>query len=195
MHIDGSRFRACPAVVLITAALLCGSAACFAQNSDLNLAIHANDRGSASEIGLPAYPGAALVKGTDDDSAADLGFTFGDTHFRLVVAKYVTADSPDRVLAFYRKPLFQYGDVLECNHGKPAGALSRTHSGLTCSDNEDGSAASGVNMNSSGHHDLRSGSPHQFRIVAIDESIPKSTRFVLLYVEVPKGKPQEGKSK
>jgi hypothetical protein len=195
MRIDGSRFQAYPAVVLFAAALVCGSAASFAQNSDFNLAIHASDRGSASEIGLPAYPGAALAKGTDNDSSADLGFAYGDTHFRLVVAKYVTPGSPDKVLAFYRKALSQYGDVLECSHDKPVGALSRTRNGLTCSDQEDGSAASTGDADSSGHHDLRSGSPHQFRIVSIDESNPKSTRFVLVYVELPKDKPQEGKSK
>ena len=195
MPIDGSRFRACPAVVLFIAALLCGGAASFAQNSDFNLAIHASDRGTAAEIGLPAYPGAALDKGTDNSSAADLGFAYGDTHFRLVVAKYVTADSPERVLAFYRKPLSQYGDVLECNQGKPVGALSATHGGLTCSDQEDGNATSNGNIDFSGHHDLRSGSPRRFRIVGIDESNSKSTRFVLVYIELPKDKDQEGKPK
>jgi len=195
MRVDRYQFQAYPAVVLFTAALLCGAAASLAQNSDFNLAIHASDRGSAAEIGLPTYPSAAPVKGTDNDSSADLGFALGDTHFRLVVAKYVTPDSPDRVLAFYRKPLSQYGDVLECNQGKPVGGLTVTRGGLTCSDQEDGNATSNGNADSSGHRNLRSGSPHLFRIVAIDESNSKSTRFVLVYVELPKDKPQDGKSR
>ncbi len=195
MRFLGSRIKAYPKVVLLAAALLCGGAACSAQNSDFNLAIHASGRGSAAEIGLPAYPGAALVNGTDNNSSADLGFAFGDTHLRLVVAKYVTPDSPDRVLAFYRKPLSQYGDVLECNQGKPVGGLSATHGGLTCSGQVDGNTASAVNMDSSGRHDLRSGSPRRFRIVGIDESNSKSTRFALVYVELPRDKDQEGRPK
>jgi hypothetical protein len=50
-------------------------------------------------------------------------------------------------------------------------------------------------MDSSGHHDLRSGSPRRFRIVLIDESNPKSTKFVLVYVELPNDKDREGKPK
>jgi hypothetical protein len=99
------------------------SAVSFGQDSGINLALHANSHASAADIGLPAYPGATLFKDTDNDSAADLGLTLGDFHFSLMAVNYVTSDSPTQVLAFYRKPLSRYGQVLECDHGKPVGAF------------------------------------------------------------------------
>src|ERR1039457_6142650 len=99
MHLPSCRFHAFPLISLFAAVLSCSGTASYAQNSDFKLELHANKHVSATEIGLPAYPGATLAKETDDHNTADLGFTFGNTHFRIMVAKYVTADSPDRVLA------------------------------------------------------------------------------------------------
>ena len=56
-----------------------------------------------ASLGLPIYPGAARVK--DEDSATvDLGFA-GENGVRIVVAKFETADSLERVTAFYRSSL------------------------------------------------------------------------------------------
>jgi hypothetical protein len=184
-----------PVFVSFAAVLFLGSTAAVAQNSDFKLELHANKHVSATEIGLPAYPGATLVKETDDDNTADLGFTFGNTHFRLMVAKYITTDTPDRVLAFYRKPLSRYGEVLECNHGQSIGALTVTHSGLTCSEQKEGGLTVTDHGLSSDGHELRVGSPHQFRIVCIDESRPQSTRFWLLFIELPKDNDKDKESK
>jgi len=156
-----------------------------AQNSDFNLELHAKKNVTASQIGLSDYPGATPVKQNDDDSNADFGFSFGKTHFRILVAKYTTTDTPDQVLAFYHKSLSHYGEVLECNNDKPVGNLTVTRSGLTCSGQEDGGQSASDNGSSDGH-DLRAGSPHQFRIAAIDEFHPHSTRFELVFIELPK---------
>jgi hypothetical protein len=172
---------ALPAIVLFAAVVSCGGIASLAQNSSVNLALHANSHASAADIGLPAYPGASLYKDADNDSAADLGLTVGDFHFSLMAVNYVTSDSPAQVLAFYRKPLSQYGEVLECNHGKPVGALTVARSGLTC-----GHVQLSGNTNSSTDHELRAGTPHQYRIVGIDDSHPGSTRFGLVYLELPR---------
>jgi hypothetical protein len=153
----------------------------LAQNSGVDLALHANSNASAAKIGLPAYPGAAFYKDSDNDSAADLGLTFNDFHFSLLAANYVTSDSPDKVLSYYRKPLSRYGEVLECNQGNPVGTLKVTRSGLTC-----GEAQGNGNANPSTGHELRAGSPNQFRIVGIDDSHTGSTRFGLVYLELPK---------
>jgi hypothetical protein len=155
--------------------------ASLAQNSGVDLALHANSNASAVKIGLPAYPGATFYKDADNDSAADLGLTINEFHFSLLAANYVTSDSPEKVLAFYRKPLSRYGEVLECNQGNPVGGLKVTRSGLTC-----GQAEGNGNSNSSTNHELRAGSPNQFRIVGIDDSHPGATRFGLVYLELPK---------
>jgi hypothetical protein len=173
-------FRVLPVVALFAAILFCPSRALIGQDSDVNLALHAHSHASAAEAGLPAYPGATLYK-DDHDTSADLGVTVGDFHMSLIAVKYVTSDSPERVLAFYRKPLSRYGEVLECDHGKPVGALTTTRSGLTC-----GQAQVGGNSSSSTDHEIRAGVPNQYRIVGIDESQPGSTRFDLVYLDLPK---------
>jgi hypothetical protein len=153
-------------MVLIVAILAACSASCVAQNSDskknsdFNLALHANTHVTAGDIGLPEYPGAAPYKNPDDkdsDSAVDLGFSFGNVHFLVKAASYITHDSPAQVLDFYRKPLSHYGQVLECDHGHPVGSLTVTRTGLTC--NDDAGVNSGSKDDSSGGHELRAGRP------------------------------------
>jgi hypothetical protein len=186
MRIASSRFYGFASSVLFAAALTLGGASSNAQSADFKLELHADSHGSAAEVGLPAYPGATLDKDTDNSSAADLGFTFGDTRFRLIVAKYRTKDSPEKVFEFYRKPLLRFGEVLECNQGKPVGSPNATKSGLTCSGDKEGHLTITDDKVLSNHHELRVGSPHQFRIVSFDEPDYGFTRFVLVYVEVPK---------
>lgn len=159
-----------------------GGATSFAQKSDGDIELHANSHASAASIGLPLYPGATLYKDKDNDSGGDLGLSVGDFHFSLMAVNYATKDSPEQVLNFYRKPLSNYGQVLECDHGKPVGSLTITRSGLTCDQKEGGNTSS----DSSSGHEIRAGSPNKFRIVGIDESHSGSTRFALVYLEVPK---------
>lgn len=176
-------FSAFLAAAMLAVLILCGDTASFAQNSDGNVELHANSHASASGIGLPVYPGATLYKSKDNDSGGDLGLSFGDFHFSLMAINYVTKDSPEQVLHFYRKPLSHYGQVLECDHGKPVGSLTATRSGLTCDQKDSGNTAS----DSSSGHEIRAGSPQKFRIVGIDESSHAGlTRFALVYLELPK---------
>ena len=110
--------RAGRLVVGLSAALvLSGCGILLAQDSGakdegVNLSLHANSHGTAAAIGLPVYPGATPYvdpKDKDNDSAADIGFTFGDFHFSVIAVSYVTGDPAARVLEFYRKPLSHYG--------------------------------------------------------------------------------------
>lgn len=171
------------AMVLLAIITFCGSATSFGQNSDGDVELHANSHASAAGIGLPVYPGATVYKDKENDSGGDLGLSFGDFHFSLMAINYVTKDSPEQVLGFYRKPLSRYGQVLECDHGKPVGSLTVTRSGLTCDQKDSGNTAS----DSSSGHEIRAGSPQKFRIVGIDESSHAGlTRFALVYLELPK---------
>lgn len=164
-------------------AVLAASPAVYAQNDSGGFELHANKVVSAKEIGLPTYPGATAYKDPDKD-AVDMGFTLGDTHFRLLAAGYLSPDSPQRILDFYRKALSRYGEVLECDHGKPVGALTKTRSGLTCDNNSDGSMK--VNGTSSDGRDLRAGTPERMHIVGISEPKDGQTQFGLVYLELPK---------
>ena len=152
----------------------------FGQDSDFNLNLHANSHVTAKDIGLPVYPGATPFKDKDSgSSAADLLFLLNSFHLSVKAASFVTTDSPDQVLEFYRKPLAKYGEVLECDHGKPVGSLTVTKSGLTC----------GGRMTVNGSdsdHELRAGTPDQFRIVGVDGAENGKTKFGLVALVLPK---------
>jgi hypothetical protein len=155
----------------------------FGQNSDFNLDVHANSHATAKDIGLPEYPGATPFKDKDSDSSsADLSFLLNTFHIGVKAATFVTPDPPARVLEFYRQPLMQFGEVLECNQGKPVGGLTRTKSGLTC-----GNPKNGVTVNESDSgHELRAGKPEQFWIVGIDPAVNGKTKFGLVALVLPK---------
>jgi hypothetical protein len=175
---------AIPAIVLMGAVSLALPA--FAQNSDFDLNVHANSHATAKDIGLPSYPGATPFKDKDSDSSsADLGFLLNSFHFSVKAASFLTSDSPEHVLEFYRKPLAKFGEVLECNHGKPVGSLTTTKSGLTCGDSKSGHVT--VNGSDS-DHELRAGTPEQFRIVGIDSRESGKTKFGLVALVLPKDK-------
>jgi hypothetical protein len=168
------------------AVVLAAGTTAFAQDSDFKLDVHANGHATAGKIGLPAYPGANLYE-DKDSSSADLGLVLNSIHFDLMAVNYITNDTPEKVLDFYRKPLARYGDVLECSHGKPVGR-AKSSSGLTCGDEKgDGHLQVNGSADSSTDHELRAGTPKKFRIVAINDAAPAGkTRFGLVYLELPK---------
>lgn len=184
--------KSCGAMAGVAAIVLCGGTAALAQSSG-SIELHANKHVTAASIGLPEFPGARSFHGAHEDSTADLGLTFGDFHFRLLVSKYVTRASPQRVLEFYRKPLARYGEVLECAHGKAVGSLKIASSGLTCSDTQEHHSHS--SGESSDSHELRSGTPRLFRMVGIDDGQTDETHFSLVLVELPKDSGENDNSK
>jgi hypothetical protein len=166
------------------------TAPCMAQKSgDLNMSLHAHDKATAADVGLPLYPGATTYKKDDDDSSsADLGFSFGDFKFSLLVAEYQTADPGWKVFGFYRTALGKYGQVLECDHGHAVGSPSVTNTGLTCDDDDkkEGSGFHASDSTSDGR-ELRVGTPKKFRVVGLnDPSKDGKTRFAMIYIELPK---------
>jgi len=173
----------CKALAVAAVLAIGGESAAFAQ-TNASIELHANGKVTAGSIGLPDFPGARTFHGEHEDSTADLGLSFGDFHFRLLVAKYVTSASPQQVLEFYRKPLARYGDVIECEHGLAVGSPKVAGSGLTCSDTKGHSAHSGGESNDA--HELRSGIPRRFRVVGIDSGRADETHFTLLLIELPK---------
>ena len=177
-----------PVLALIPAVVLMGAlsfpALSFGQNSDFNLDVHANSHATAKDIGLPEYPGATPFKDKDSDSSsADLSFLLNSFHLGVKAASLVTPDSPDHVLEFYRKPMAKFGEVLECNHGKPVGSFTRTKTGLTCGDSKSGNMT--VNGSDS-DRELRAGKPEQFWIVGVDGAVNGKTKFGLVALVLPK---------
>ena len=140
------------------------------------------DQTSAAELGLPAYPGAVTDTANDGNRSANVDMGFGSFKLRVKVVHYKSADGRDQVLAFYRKALSEYGNVIECVGGKAVGGLSRTREGLTC-DHSDHDHAT---YNGAGDLQLKAGSTRHQHIVAFgDGSSP--TESTLIALDLPHG--------
>jgi hypothetical protein len=141
-----------------------------------------SDSTTAADVGLPVYPGAKLStkKDKDGDKSADIHFGFGDWQFRLKVVKYQTSDSSDQVLAFYKKALGRYGDVIQCSGNAAVGSPATTREGLAC--DESGSSKK-VNLDMS--QSLKAGSKRHQHIVGIEKDDGAGTVFSLVELDLP----------
>jgi len=141
-----------------------------------------SDQTSAADVGLPVYPGAKLSAKKDGDKSADIHFGFGDWQFRIKVVKYTSSDSNDKVLAFYKKALGRYGDVIQCNGKTPVGQPASTREGLTCDDSDNQNKAK-VNLDI--HQSLKAGSKRHQHIVGIESPDGPGTTFSLVELDLP----------
>src|SRR5580700_7988372 len=63
--------------------------------------VHVNtNQTSASDLGLPVYPGASQVADDDKHKSADVHLGFGEWELRVRAVSYGTHDSEDKVTAF-----------------------------------------------------------------------------------------------
>src|ERR1700734_3529596 len=94
--------------------LVAGIAGCFrvhvdkdANGDDKNVqvdtpfgGVHVNtDQTSATDLGLPLYPGAQAVKGDDKHKSADVHLGFGEWELRVRAVSYGTPDTQAQVTA------------------------------------------------------------------------------------------------
>jgi hypothetical protein len=154
--------------------------------------IHVNtDQTTAADLGLPVYPGADIVKDKDNDKSADIHMGFGEWEMRVKVVNYSTSDSQDKVVAFYKKALTRYGDVIACQDQAPVGTPTATSEGLTCTDQggtnvkiDTGDQQHGYSQNDKGFQ-LKAGSKRHQHIVGFESSAPGQTRFALVALDLP----------
>ena len=139
-----------------------------------------SDGTNAADVGLPVYPGAQISSKKDGDKSADIHFGFGDWQFRIKVVKYQTSDSPDKVLAFYKKALSRYGDVIECNGRSAVGTPALTREGLTCDDTGDSKQVKLDDPQS-----LKAGSKRHQHIMGIEKNDGPGTTFSLVELDLP----------
>jgi hypothetical protein len=153
--------------------------------------VHVNtDQVSASDLGLPVYPGAEPVKGDDKHKSADVHLGFGEWQLRVRAVTYATSDSQEQVTAFYKKALGRYGDVLTCEDKSPVGTPTTTQEGLTCAD--DGGKNSNVKINNddfgaSSNVQLKAGSKRHQHIVGFEHPRSGRTLFALVALDLPAG--------
>jgi len=134
------------------------------------------DEKKPAETGLAQYPGSHLKEKTGDDShSANVDMSFGPFGMKVAAATYLTDDTQDKVLDFYRKEMSKYGKVLECK-----GGIDDKNDELVCS---------------SKHADrdeieLGTGNKMRRRIVAVKPN-GKGTEFSLVFLQL-RGKDKEG---
>jgi hypothetical protein len=149
--------------------------------------IHVNTNKPEGSTGIAQYPGASLKPNHEGDKNADVQLGFGSFQLRVQVEHYSTPDDRAKVLAFYRKALSKYGDVLECHGSQAVGPVKKTAEGLTCSEHNNN-----VHIdNDTEGLTLRAGSRRRQHIVGLDkaesEDATGPTSFALIALELPSG--------
>lgn len=146
--------------------------------SEINLSLGATKNVTAKDVGLPIYPGARPHKdeGKDNSSAAQLWAWYNNSGFKLVVLKFESDDSPDKISAFYRKELARYGKVLDCSgpSQKANDTAKNSSHQLTCDGDE--------TQMKSGHFQYKAGTKEEQHLVGIEPNGSGSV-FHLLYVK------------
>ncbi|HLW53410.1 MAG TPA: hypothetical protein VKW06_11245 [Candidatus Angelobacter sp.] len=133
-----------------------------------------SDDATASDVGLPIYPGAREYQaksGNDDSPAVQMGLWGGSSGFKLVVLKLESNDSPANIANFYRKALARYGKVLDC--GKSAGKAEKSGS-LDCDSDQP----------AAGSFTLKSGTKAKQHIVGVEPE-GAHTKISLVYLQAP----------
>jgi hypothetical protein len=126
------------------------------------------------DTGLPVYPGAERVPGVEDNrDAANVNISVAGVGLKVVAIKYRSQDSPEKVLAFYRPKMKDFGGkFLECQQ---QGFVTYNHvddaKEITC----DKGSHNGTDV------ELKAGTPDRQHIVAVR---PKGSgsEFALVYV-------------
>ena len=143
-------------------------------NGDLHVGSDAN----AHDLGLPVYPGARAKQDEKDesDNNANLSILTGAFGMKLLVMNFVSDDSPEKVLAFYRDKLKKYGKVIECHD---SGSNDGPHVQVHENDKELRCEGDGKGNNI----ELKAGTEDNQHTVAVSpDKSGHGTSFALVYV-------------
>ncbi len=152
--------------------------------------MHVNtDQTTATDLGLPVYPGAAVAMGDGDHKSADVHLGFGQWEMRVRTVSYATSDSEEKVTAFYQKALGRYGDVITCRGNSPVSKPATTSEGLSCADDENNGhniqIDTGDYGTGKGRLELKAGSKRHQHIVGFEKPKDSQTRFALIALDLP----------
>jgi hypothetical protein len=147
------------------------------------------DQTTASDLGLPVYPGAQTVRDDDKHKSADVRLGFGEWELRVRAVSYATPDTKEKVTAFYKKALGRYGDVIACQGNAPVGTPTKTSEGLTCDEDKNPKVQidQGDYGTGKGGLELKAGSKRHQHIVGFENPKDGKTRFALVALDLPAG--------
>lgn len=147
------------------------------------------------DVGLPVYPGAVETgKHGNDSGSADIHMSFGSWHLTVKAIEYHSGDPEDKVVAFYRAAMGQYGDVLTCKNKTAVGEPQKTRQGLTCNNDHEYDLdmeldrskkhADAKTVQVAGNIKLLAGSPQNQHIVEVRPNAG-GTKFSIVVVQLP----------
>ena len=143
--------------------------------SEVDFGLKISGTATASDVGLPNYPGATPYKeGDQSSSGANLGLSTSAFGFKVVGLNLVTRDTPDKVGVFYEDALAKYGSVLKCtgDAGTRSTKRNKDSEELVCEADDPGSHSVVYKV----------GTENNQRIVAIKPH-GRGTRFSLVHVD------------
>ena len=137
--------------------------------------IKVNTDVDVKDTGLPVYPGAERVSDNENDKhAANVNISSGSFGLKVVAIKYRSDDPPEKLLAFYRPKMKDFGGkFLECQQ-QDFVTYSHTNDSkeLAC----DHGSHIGTNI------ELKAGTPDRQHIVAVKPN-GSGSEFALVYVQ------------
>ncbi|HEY7403997.1 MAG TPA: hypothetical protein VIB39_10780 [Candidatus Angelobacter sp.] len=129
---------------------------------------------------MTQYPGAQLKKDSGDEHhSANVNISSSLFGLKVVALKFESDDSPDKVLAFYRKDMGKYGKVIDCTGGFSMNFHRR--------DKDDEVTCGAGDSDHEYKQELKVGTENNQRIMAIKPSGNGSV-FALVYVRAWEGK-------
>ena len=179
--------------VLIAAAIVVSLAACSVNvkkngdgedhNVDIQTpvgGIHVSEDASARDIGLPIYPGAKQKEkdASGDNKNANVNISGPGFAVRVIAIDYVSTDSQQKVVDYYKDQLKKYGSVVQCNTGGHVGKIDVDKHG----DSKDDNAPVSCESDDRGKTiELKVGVRSNQRVVAVEPDGTGSS-FALVYV-------------
>jgi len=144
--------------------------------------IHVSNDADVRDVGLAVYPGARKKEkdSSGDEKSANVNISGPGFGVKVVAVEYLSDDSPDKLIAYYRDQLKKYGSVLECHTSKHGGDVEvnkmshqdkKESRKLTCDNDDSGKTV-----------ELKVGTEDNQHIVAVEPQ-GKGSSFALVYVQ------------
>jgi hypothetical protein len=153
--------------------------------------IHVSNGADARDTGLPIYPGARQKNDdkSGDEKSANVNISAGFFGLKVVAVEFLSDDSPDKVIAYYKDQLKKYGAILECHTTNRHGDSGDVDVQLGKDDDKEkddkkDSHQLKCEQSSGPTIELKVGTKENQRLVAISpQDKGKGTDFALVYVQ------------
>ncbi|HEV3038531.1 MAG TPA: hypothetical protein VHA33_12215 [Candidatus Angelobacter sp.] len=131
----------------------------------------------AKDTGLQLYPGAhPKSEEGNNKHSADVDVSMSMVGVKVVAREYRSDDSPDKILAYYRKQMDKYGNVIQCSgHFNDRGFeyhKRNQDAPVSCHGSESGNSS---------EQTLKVGTENNQHVVAV-KPWGKGSEFALVYV-------------